>query len=223
MSPSSASRNGSPSRRSGPPGANTRARLGRRDEDRLEDLEDVGLLGVERRRRRARAPPRGRRGRRAASSPSGRPPRRARRACRTCRTTPAPTLKTCAASPKETSTGSEVGAVRGVRAAAGRLDEEVQQRRLLARPGDEHVAARRPGPVSSGSATHDASIARDGGVDRVAAVAQHARAGLRGDRVAGGDDARAATSVTRAHDGEGRGGPPPAAGRRLPRLVGDHE
>ena len=50
-------------------------------------------------------------------------------------------MKTCTASPKDTSHGQQVGARGGVGAAAGGLDEEVQQRRLLARAGHEQVAA----------------------------------------------------------------------------------
>ena len=128
------------------------------------------------------------------------------------RTTPAPTLKTCAASPKDTSTGRRSARSRRVGAAAGRLDEEVEQRRLLARARDEHVAARaRAGEQRLGDPRREHG--RDRGVDRVAALAQHAGAGLRGDRVAGGDDAASRLALTRRMMAR------PPRRRRLPRPV----
>ena len=45
-----------------------------------------------------------------------------------------------------------------------------------------------PGPVSGDSATNDMSTRGHGGVDGVAALAQHVGAGLGGERMAGCDD-----------------------------------
>ena len=73
-------------------------------------------------------------------------------------------------------------------ALTGRLDEEVQQRLILARTGHEHVAARaRPGEQRLGHPRDEHR--RHRGVDRVATLAQHTRSGLRGERMAGRDHA----------------------------------
>ena len=103
---------------------------------------------------------------------------------------------TCAASPKDTSTASQLGRRRILRRPlrrageppmVGASHEEVEQRRLLAATGDEHVAARaEPGQQRLG---HERRQHRpDRRVDRVAAFAQHPRARLRGQRMPGGDD-----------------------------------
>ena len=70
----------------------------------------------------------------------------------------------------------------------GRGDEEVQQRRLLAAAGDEHVA--------TGAGTGEQWLGRPRGqhrrerrVDGVPAVGQHVGPGLRGQRMTGGDHA----------------------------------
>ena len=68
----------------------------------------------------------------------------------------------------------------------GRLDEEVQERRIAAPARDEHVAA----GTEAGQQRLDrkrGQHCRDGGVDGVAALAEHARASLRRRRVPRGD------------------------------------
>ena len=69
-------------------------------------------------------------------------------------------------------------------AEARRRDEEVQQRLGLARSGHQHVAAgARSGQQWLGDPRHEHG--GDRGVDRVATLTQDARAGLRGERMAG--------------------------------------
>ena len=151
-------------------------------------MHDLGLLGVDATPSRASAAAG------AARSASGSEPQR-----RIAASTPAgvpyaphddaPTWKVWRASPaKSTSTGTSGARCAEVRAVAGRGDEEVQQHRLLARPRDEHVAARAgPGEQRLGDPRREHR--GDGGVDGVAARAQRVDAGLRGQRVAGGHDA----------------------------------
>ena len=75
-----------------------------------------------------------------------------------------------------------------VGAVAGGGDEEVEQRRRGARLGHEHVAAgAEPGQLRLGDERRRHRGER--GVDRVAAGAQHLRAGVSGQRMARGDDA----------------------------------
>ena len=173
MSPSSGLRNDRPRQQRRRRREDRRA-LRRRAQDRLEQVDDLGLLGVERDARRARAPRPARRDRRAAASPSAASPRRSRPGCRTRRTTTAPTWKVWRASPaKSTSTGTSGARCSAVGAVTGRGDEEVQQHRLLAGARDEHVAAG-AGPAQQRLGDPRRQHRRDGGVDRVAAVAQHA-------------------------------------------------
>jgi hypothetical protein len=85
----------------------------------------------------------------------------------------------------------ELGYRRGGGVAAGRLDEEVQQRRLVTGARDEHVAA---GAEARQERLRDERRQHRGdrGVDGVATLAQHPRSRLRGQRMAGGDDATVA-------------------------------
>jgi hypothetical protein len=72
--------------------------------------------------------------------------------------------------------------------APGRLDEEVEQHRVLARRRDEHVAAgAEAGEHRLGDERREHR--RQRGVHGVAAGAERVRAGFGGDRMAGGDDA----------------------------------
>ena len=105
------------------------------------------------------------------------------------RTEAGPMLKTWSASPKETLIGMSSAPAPGVGAAAGRLDEEVEQRPARPRGRRRACSRRRPGRSGSGSATNEVSTPPARGVDGVAARAQDVGAGLRGARVAGGDDA----------------------------------
>ena len=76
---------------------------------------------------------------------------------------------------------------RGVGPEAGGGDEEVEQRRRLARLGDEHEPARpEPGQLRLGDERD--GHGRERGVDRVAAGAQDLRTGVSGQRMARGDD-----------------------------------
>jgi hypothetical protein len=163
------------------------ADLGRGEQDRLEDRCDVGLLGVD--RHAVAGEPRGRRGELGRGDAAPALERRGqarRRAVGPARGgADVEDLHHVA----EGHLGrQQVGALGGVGAAPWRLDEEVEQRRLLARAGDEQVAAgARAGEQRLGDPR--GQHRRDGRVDGVAAFAQHARAGLGGDRVAGGDHA----------------------------------
>ena len=75
------------------------------------------------------------------------------------------------------------------------LHEEVEQRRLLPGRRHQHVAPA-PSPVNRGSATNEVEHRPDRGVDRVAPFAQHPRAGLRRQRVPGGDHPFSAALIT---------------------------
>ena len=79
------------------------------------------------------------------------------------------------------------GALVGLEAAAGDVDEEVEQpRSAVVAAVDEHeTAAAGAGERALGHPRREGS--RDAGVDGVAALGEHARAGLGGQRVAGGD------------------------------------
>jgi hypothetical protein len=86
------------------------------------------------------------------------------------------------------------GGLRAVAGASRRLHEEVQQRGVLSAPRDEHVATRAE-PRQKRLGGKRRQHRRHRGVDRVAAFSQHACAGLRGQRVSGGNH----SSVTRSH------------------------
>ena len=164
------------------------ALLGSAGVDRRQDLEDVGLLAVDRGalagvadRRRRPAPP-------AASSRSAPAPAARPAAVPGTPQEAAPTLKTC-----------------GVRRRSGRRPGPAPRRARLPRgPGrrrrsrsatvsprrrvDEHEAA----GAEAGQRALDRERGEhraDRGVDRVAALAQDLGAGLRGQRMPGGDDA----------------------------------
>lgn len=96
----------------------------------------------------------------------------------------------------------QLGARLVVGAAAGDLDEEVEQLGLLARLHDEHVAAgAEPGQQRLGRERGQHRGER--GVDGVAAGAQHVGAGLGAERMSRRDDAARALLPGRA-DGHGR-------------------
>ena len=97
-----------------------------------------------------------------------------------------PMLKSCGTSSKSTSTADQLAARRGVEPAPARLHEEVEQVVLAAgRVGEQEAAGaeRRQRALGRERGEHRA----DGGVERVAAVAERLRAGLGGHVVARGD------------------------------------
>ena len=103
----------------------------------------------------------------------------------------APTWKIWRASPaKSTSTGTQRRArARRRRRGPGAATKKSSSTGSSPAPGDEHVAAgARPGQQRLGDPRRQHR--RDRGVDGVAAGAQDVGAGLRGQRVAGGHDAR---------------------------------
>jgi hypothetical protein len=98
----------------------------------------------------------------------------------------APTWNACSVSPSDEDLDERRGLAPGAEARRG--DEEVQERRLPARAGDEQVPARartREQRLGGPGGQHR----RDRRVDGVAAVGQDARPGRGGHLVPGGDDA----------------------------------
>jgi hypothetical protein len=181
----------SPARSSRPPGREQRGRLGRRREDPAEDLEDVRHLGL------CGTPARASAAAGAARSASGTVPNRARRLGQPAGVPYVPPRRADVERlddvPEPHVDRDEVGAPRHVGPRPGGLDEEVEQRRRLARAGDEQVAAA-PGPVRSGSATHDASTAATAASTALPPSRRTAAPRLGGHRMPGRHD-----SPTRAH------------------------
>ena len=90
--------------------------------------------------------------------------------------------------PEEHLGGDQRRPLREIGPEAGGGDEEVEQRRRLARLGHEHEPARpEPGQLRLGDERD--GHGRERGVDRVAAGAQDLRTGVSGQRMARGDDA----------------------------------